>query len=452
MAWSTDPGAVPMGAKPLDHPSYQYEQPSQQTPRCDIEAGGQDDKSEYDPFSQPLTFYPPVPVVNTESLTSRLSEGTNGSVLSSNASLAAIQQHEQKIASKAVRRCRKCNDNFKPPRAHHDSVTGRCIVKMDHYCPWIGNAVGATNHKFFLLFLLYTFLCCCSAIPIIAIKFVSCNHPVDYNPNNVSIRVNMYTSCQQILTAPVMALSVATTLFFFFTLCMLADQYLAVTSNVSKIARLKIQHGGEEQAEDLQRVADDFNEMFGTNGQAAKSGFQWHWLVPLPVIFPDGVHDEILGYRIGNCLGEQPWRPCKHPTPPFVGGGALAASKATGRTDLPTKHLSSPSKAFSSDKKIGELSTPLIASEIMSENKSDFLHLEEALSEHIILHKKEKDTSEIGLTYRRSQDDVSCVTFDNASLVDRPGNVRSFTISKGEVNENSITLDQRDNTHHGEYV
>ena len=48
---------------------------------------------------------------------------------------------------RGIRRCRKCNDNYKPSRAHHDSVTGRCIVKMDHYCPWVGNAVGIMNHK-----------------------------------------------------------------------------------------------------------------------------------------------------------------------------------------------------------------------------------------------------------------------------------------------------------------
>ena len=42
---------------------------------------------------------------------------------------------------RALRRCHKCNDNFKPGRAHHDSVTGRCIVKFDHFCPWVGNAV-----------------------------------------------------------------------------------------------------------------------------------------------------------------------------------------------------------------------------------------------------------------------------------------------------------------------
>jgi hypothetical protein len=56
-----------------------------------------------------------------------------------------------------VRYCRKCCQ-FKPPRCHHCSVCGRCILKMDHHCIWVVTCVGARNYKFFLLFLLYTFL------------------------------------------------------------------------------------------------------------------------------------------------------------------------------------------------------------------------------------------------------------------------------------------------------
>ena len=44
---------------------------------------------------------------------------------------------------------------WKPPRTHHDSVTGRCVLKFDHYCVWIINCVGLLNYKAFLLFLAY---------------------------------------------------------------------------------------------------------------------------------------------------------------------------------------------------------------------------------------------------------------------------------------------------------
>ncbi|WOL00132.1 hypothetical protein Cni_G08845 [Canna indica] len=53
--------------------------------------------------------------------------------------------------------CTRCQ-NGKPPRCHHCSVCQRCVLKMDHHCVWVVNCVGAQNYKFFLLFLIYTFL------------------------------------------------------------------------------------------------------------------------------------------------------------------------------------------------------------------------------------------------------------------------------------------------------
>jgi hypothetical protein len=35
-----------------------------------------------------------------------------------------------------VRWCRKCSA-VKPPRAHHCSLCGTCVLKMDHHCPWV---------------------------------------------------------------------------------------------------------------------------------------------------------------------------------------------------------------------------------------------------------------------------------------------------------------------------
>ena len=50
--------------------------------------------------------------------------------------------------------CNKCQ-SWKPDRAHHCWLCGRCVPKMDHHCPWIGNCVGYHNMKPFYLFCLY---------------------------------------------------------------------------------------------------------------------------------------------------------------------------------------------------------------------------------------------------------------------------------------------------------
>lgn len=52
------------------------------------------------------------------------------------------------------RYCNHCKA-FKPPRSHHCRDLNACVLKMDHYCPWVYNAVGYRNHKMFLLFLFY---------------------------------------------------------------------------------------------------------------------------------------------------------------------------------------------------------------------------------------------------------------------------------------------------------
>ena len=76
-------------------------------------------------------------------------------------------------ASKYRKWCKRCKA-FKPSRAHHCSMCGRCIIKMDHHCPWVNNCVGIGNHKLFILFLFWTNMVCVHALVLIATRYSSC--------------------------------------------------------------------------------------------------------------------------------------------------------------------------------------------------------------------------------------------------------------------------------------
>jgi len=212
-------------------------------------------------------------------------------------------------APRGKRICRRCNA-YKPRRAHHCSVCKRCIIKMDHHCPWVNNCVGIGNHKYFLLFVFYTFLSCTYSLTLVVSRFVGClghgrlarGHCLD-EPGHI---LNL------------VGLIVEAILFGLFTCCMMVDQWDVVMTNVTHIDRLKGETGFGF-LDDTSRMLG-INEVFGSGraglssasnsggGAPATSGnnlgggmshshFRPDWLSPfVRVCFPPSMHDEIMGF------------------------------------------------------------------------------------------------------------------------------------------------------------
>lgn len=194
-------------------------------------------------------------------------------------------ESESPTPRKGKRLCRRCK-TFKPQRAHHCSVCRRCIIKMDHHCPWVNNCVGIGNHKYFLLFIFYTFLSCMYSFVLVMTRFFSCMG------RNGHVRAHHMTCLDrptQLLT--MLGLVVEAILFGLFTSCMMIDQSSVVTSKMTHIDRLK---GEDDTASSLAGVV----EVFGLHTRWGNDHrFRPDWLSPFAkVCFPSSLHDEIMGF------------------------------------------------------------------------------------------------------------------------------------------------------------
>lgn len=120
-----DPGVVPLGQRAIDERQRRQEQ------------GRHRHQNESDLEGQPYEYYGP-----------DLSPDSPG-----------LEDFYTKdvFVCESDGRPRWCSDclAWKPDRAHHSSEIGRCVRKMDHYCPWVGGIVSETSFKFFIQFTTY---------------------------------------------------------------------------------------------------------------------------------------------------------------------------------------------------------------------------------------------------------------------------------------------------------
>jgi len=167
-------------------------------------------------------------------------------------------------ASQVPRTCKRCKA-VKPFRAHHCSTCGRCVIKMDHHCPWVNNCVAVFNQKYFILFLFYTCLCCVYSAVLLVGRFISCTN---------SVKTCSVTG----IGAALCVLNFIEALIFGLFVCiMMFDQFSAIFDNTPGVDALQNKHGPKRSR------YQSLKEVFG-------EPFSWRWFLPLSI--PKQIHED----------------------------------------------------------------------------------------------------------------------------------------------------------------
>lgn len=126
--------------------------------------------------------------------------------------------------------CAICQ-TYKPTFAHHDGVSNRCVSRMDHFCQWTNNAVGAKNQKYFLLFCFYLNVTSTYSVIIFVINLVLCS-------NIICIEIPL----NQIILVRTMAVLMIVCLLF--TSTVLVSQIYGIWTGLGLIDRMKLTKSG----------------------------------------------------------------------------------------------------------------------------------------------------------------------------------------------------------------
>jgi hypothetical protein len=142
--------------------------------------------------------------------------------------VSLTREEMQQLSKKYLRICNIC-DCVKPPRTHHCRKCDRCVIRMDHHCPWVGNCVGSRTFKPFLLFNLYVCLLSLYYSSYFTIVLIRC-----YEQSNQCDLLQPNSHNNKIFI-PLVACYVVSIPYVFFTLAMLVAHLNMIRTGTSSI-------------------------------------------------------------------------------------------------------------------------------------------------------------------------------------------------------------------------
>ena len=121
--------------------------------------------------------------------------------------------------------CSTCN-SVMPSYVQHCKTSGYCVAYLDHYCPWVNNAIGFYNQKLFVLFNFYGLITLAMSGFILTAKLVS------------NLYVEKVDSDLTVLDAIAVCSVFAVYLGYLFVLVVLCDQITIILNRMRMLPRL----------------------------------------------------------------------------------------------------------------------------------------------------------------------------------------------------------------------
>lgn len=178
--------------------------------------------------------------------------------------------------------CSKCKC-WKPDRSHHCSSSGKCVLKMDHYCPWFSECIGFRNHRYFVLFLInvemYLIVATLYSCWILIQFFVEDRYPVVLFSFHI-----LFVFCLGFV------FSICMLFFTGFTVYQVLKNRTTIESYERQRYRNRHRNGGRE-------MGNVFDLGWKRNWQVVMGDHWWQWFVPVRYVCSE---DEL--YREGLCF------------------------------------------------------------------------------------------------------------------------------------------------------
>jgi hypothetical protein len=119
----------------------------------------------------------------------------------------------------------------------------------------------------------------------------------------------LYPECHNLFTLPVVILFVLSLIFLVLAGCVLASEIATIGNYAGKTTRM-VTSTNDEGQQTITQVTTEYHEFFGgTTGT-----FSWHWLLPIPVQYPAGMKQVVLGYKWDPDFAPEAFQ--EDPTPP----------------------------------------------------------------------------------------------------------------------------------------